>query len=172
MPVLSMPTWVTPCSARQARSFRRLCGVALHGRISFRGLHPGGPTRTQHTTLAWCTSRPAQRSTRGSIAITRGQEGGHSLRRRRRQTLLLGRAGIGGDKGGSLKAARIDLLGGIMSPRIFRPPSDRLWQKWTAATLAQDEAPHFLPMMVRARARRICWRNHGKATIASHTLHY
>src|SRR4051794_39118586 len=46
-----------------------------------------------------------------------------------------------------------------MSPRIFRPPSDRLWQKWTAATLAQDEAPHFLPMMVRARARRICWRN-------------
>src|SRR3954451_18795466 len=46
-----------------------------------------------------------------------------------------------------------------MSPRIFRPPSDRLWQKWTAATLAQDEAPHFLPMMVRARARRIFWRN-------------
>src|SRR5947199_1197088 len=46
-----------------------------------------------------------------------------------------------------------------MSPRIFRPPSDRLRQKWTAAALAQDEAPHFLPMMVRARARRICWRN-------------
>src|SRR5438309_1008062 len=46
-----------------------------------------------------------------------------------------------------------------MSPRIFRPPSDRLRRKWTAAALAQDEAPHFLPMMVRARARRICWRN-------------
>src|SRR3954453_10419270 len=49
-----------------------------------------------------------------------------------------------------------------MSPRIFRPPSDRLRRKWTAAALAQDEAPHFLPMMVRARARRICWRNRAR----------
>src|SRR3954453_17468244 len=46
-----------------------------------------------------------------------------------------------------------------MSPRIFRPPSDRLRQRWSSATLPQDEAPHFLSMMVRARARRICWRN-------------
>src|SRR3954451_9578760 len=51
-----------------------------------------------------------------------------------------------------------------MSPRIFRPPSDRLRRKWTAAALAQDEAPHFLPMMVRARARRICCENAGRSS--------
>src|SRR4051794_22872824 len=57
-----------------------------------------------------------------------------------------------------------------MSPRIFRPPSDRLRRKWTAATLAQDEAPHFLPMMVRARARRICWRIRRSRTFAGNLL--
>ena len=47
-----MPTWVTPCSASQARSFPSSCVVVPKVRSSFRGPHPGGPRRTQHTTLA------------------------------------------------------------------------------------------------------------------------
>src|ERR687884_367937 len=70
-----MPTWVTPCSTSHARSASSSRDVVPKLRSSFCGLRPGAPIRTQQTTLAWCTSRPAQRSRSASIATTTYDEG-------------------------------------------------------------------------------------------------
>src|SRR4051812_997471 len=71
-----MPTWVTPCSASQALSASSSRVVVPKRRSSFCGLRPGTPIRMQQTTLAWCTSRPAQRSRRASIVTTCQEERG------------------------------------------------------------------------------------------------
>ena len=74
------------------------------------------------------------------------------------QRLLLVLAEIGGDKGWYLETARTDLSGGIGSPSVFRPPSGHPRARWSVPRQHPTQAPHFLSMMVRARARPICRR--------------
>ena len=66
------------------------------------------------------------------------------------QRLLLVLAEIGGDKGWYLETARADLSGGIGSPSVFRPPSGHPRARWSVPRQHPTQAPHFLPMMVRA----------------------
>src|SRR6185295_17852155 len=98
MPVLSMPTWVTPCSASQARSFPSSCVVVPKVRGSFRGL----PRRTDKDATHDAGLVHVQAGATFDEGFHRHHPragGRRSLRRRRSQTLLLVLAGIGGDKG-------------------------------------------------------------------------
>src|SRR3954447_23159067 len=134
-------------------------------RSSFCGLRPGTPIRIQQTTLAWCTSRPAQRSTRASIATT-CDYGGRVVAAAPHgsQRLLLVLAEIGGNKEWYLETARTELSGGIGSPSVFRPPSGHPQARWSVPRPHPTQAPHFLPMMVHARVRPICRGNGRGAT--------
>ena len=76
--------------------------------------------------------------------------GWRPLRCRQSQKLLLVLAKAGGDKGWCLRTARTDLLGGVGTSSVRRPPYDHRKQRWAAVLQPTTQAPHFLAMMVRA----------------------
>src|SRR4051812_22433719 len=66
-----------------------------------------------------------------------------------------------------VRASILPDLGGVGSPSIRRPPSGHQERRCSLTRQMPTSPSYFLPMMVRARARLICWRNHNKAAKAA-----
>ena len=79
--------------------------------------------------------------------------GWRPLRCRQSQILLIVLAEAGGDKGWCLKTARTDLLGGVETSSVRRPPNGHQGRRWNVTCRSTTQAHHFLAMMVRALAR-------------------
>src|SRR6516225_7815547 len=129
MPVLSIPTCVTPAAASQSRKASRSRVTVRNVRTSFVGRSPDAPIRRHATTVSWCTSNPQHRST-----ITRIIASCHQKATATPQVLrdTATRAPVsGGDKEWYLYAARAGLLIGVANHRRgFQPRRDRPRQDW------------------------------------------
>src|SRR4051795_3152960 len=74
MPVLSMPTCVTPAAVSQSRNASSSRLTVRNVRTSLRARAPAAPISRQATTVSWCTSSPQHRSMSACIRASLPQK--------------------------------------------------------------------------------------------------